>query len=467
MKAGRNEPCPCGSGKKYKKCCLGNDEQIIRDEVAKNLYHHEPEVDEWEPEEDSPQKKNQDWFEEEDFEEEDFEEEEDVDAKEKQDIFGSPIGDSSETDDNDKTSELPEISDEEMKLVDDWWEKYKKMNDTVEEREHLQSFINLYPHLVDYLELQHEVLFEMGGGHFRKGIYDEFVELLLKIRKEYPRTYKESFKYYDSDLIYWYTAQGRLDEIDMFFDYFREKQQYSEQFDNLIDFFLAINRSDILLASFADTKIREYISWIISNNIMQNYLENPIIDESIQSMFDELAKEGVLEENATIENLKELLLDYTRPFTIWSNILPKKRSQVSRFYYKIYRNFTYFLYKNTELSFNSAHVFSYFVYEYYRRIVEQKKRPADIFCLDEKSILTHSLQCHNTMFWGCTMQSFMALNAFYWFADYLKICGNISEEQKNSVQEMLTKVYQEVYKVSKNQGPEMLSFVQFPLWTIK
>ena len=24
-KVGRNEPCPCGSGKKYKKCCLGKD----------------------------------------------------------------------------------------------------------------------------------------------------------------------------------------------------------------------------------------------------------------------------------------------------------------------------------------------------------------------------------------------------------------------------------------------------------
>jgi hypothetical protein len=22
MKAGRNQPCPCGSGKKYKQCCL-------------------------------------------------------------------------------------------------------------------------------------------------------------------------------------------------------------------------------------------------------------------------------------------------------------------------------------------------------------------------------------------------------------------------------------------------------------
>jgi len=26
-KPGRNEPCPCGSGKKYKKCCLRSDEE--------------------------------------------------------------------------------------------------------------------------------------------------------------------------------------------------------------------------------------------------------------------------------------------------------------------------------------------------------------------------------------------------------------------------------------------------------
>src|SRR3954454_12027150 len=27
MKAGRNDPCPCGSGKKYKKCCLAKDQE--------------------------------------------------------------------------------------------------------------------------------------------------------------------------------------------------------------------------------------------------------------------------------------------------------------------------------------------------------------------------------------------------------------------------------------------------------
>jgi hypothetical protein len=42
MKTGRNDPCPCGSGKKYKHCCLGNGDgqgrsgfaQAIADEIA-------------------------------------------------------------------------------------------------------------------------------------------------------------------------------------------------------------------------------------------------------------------------------------------------------------------------------------------------------------------------------------------------------------------------------------------------
>jgi SEC-C motif len=29
-KAGRNDPCPCGSGKKYKRCCLEKDEATAR-----------------------------------------------------------------------------------------------------------------------------------------------------------------------------------------------------------------------------------------------------------------------------------------------------------------------------------------------------------------------------------------------------------------------------------------------------
>lgn len=34
MKVGRNDPCPCGSGLKYKKCCLGKDIQVNREPAA-------------------------------------------------------------------------------------------------------------------------------------------------------------------------------------------------------------------------------------------------------------------------------------------------------------------------------------------------------------------------------------------------------------------------------------------------
>src|SRR5208337_3837069 len=34
MKAGRNDPCPCGSGKKYKKCCLAKDQETSLRQTA-------------------------------------------------------------------------------------------------------------------------------------------------------------------------------------------------------------------------------------------------------------------------------------------------------------------------------------------------------------------------------------------------------------------------------------------------
>jgi hypothetical protein len=33
-KPGRNDPCHCGSGQKYKKCCLAKDEADARSELA-------------------------------------------------------------------------------------------------------------------------------------------------------------------------------------------------------------------------------------------------------------------------------------------------------------------------------------------------------------------------------------------------------------------------------------------------
>ena len=44
-KIGRNEPCPCGSGKKYKKCCLRKHEKI-KDLLRSSMDFQEPEAEE-------------------------------------------------------------------------------------------------------------------------------------------------------------------------------------------------------------------------------------------------------------------------------------------------------------------------------------------------------------------------------------------------------------------------------------
>ena len=456
MKVGRNDPCPCGSGKKYKKCCLEKDKQV---ELA---AHQEPETEKWEPEEepvyrewdDEQDEPENDGFDE-DSEEEDSDDEEDFEQG-----LNKALGIT------DESAELPKISDEENKLVDDWWDEYKKLKDTVKEREHLVAFIDQYPHLVDYLGLYYEVLFELGGDHFKSGIYEIFVELLLRIREEFPFTYKKSFEYYDSDLIYWYTAQGRLDEIDTFFDNFKEAGEYNEKIDDLMSFFHAINRPDILLRLLDGTKYTEHISFIIvCDIIMQRYIDQPVTDELIQSLSDELAAKGIVDGEYKKEYLKIRLLDYARPLTPWDNKLPKKRSQAIEYYSKICSNFAYFLYKNTELSLSDATMFSYNIDRYYQRIVNSgDKRTADIFCLDRKTIFKYSLKYYDTMFWGCDMECFVELNAFYYYILYLKTCGNISEEQKDELLKMITDLYQEAYDVSKDAGPEMLSFKQFPLF---
>lgn len=44
MKVGRNDPCPCGSGKKYKKCCLAKEEVLQRKHPIDSRKEKEPET---------------------------------------------------------------------------------------------------------------------------------------------------------------------------------------------------------------------------------------------------------------------------------------------------------------------------------------------------------------------------------------------------------------------------------------
>jgi len=43
-KIGRNDPCPCGSGKKYKQCCLNSDSTVPSSEIADTPWNRQREA---------------------------------------------------------------------------------------------------------------------------------------------------------------------------------------------------------------------------------------------------------------------------------------------------------------------------------------------------------------------------------------------------------------------------------------
>jgi len=162
----------------------------------------------------------------------------------------------------------------------------------------------------------------------------------------------------------------------------------------------------------------------------------------------------------------ERMLRYTRPFSLWIDDLPQKRSQAMKYYLAMTENFAYFLHKMTELSFDSADYYADTIYQYYHKVVSSKKRPENIFCLDKEMVKNNSF-IKSRYWFDSNIPCLIQLNAFYYYAAYLEICGNITEKERQEFQEYITGIYRNYFTKHEKSGPEMLSFERFPLWEMK
>ncbi|MHC1727565.1 MAG: YecA family protein [Syntrophobacteraceae bacterium] len=187
VKTGRNAPCPCGSGKKYKKCCLAKEREARRssseDQERRQLQvKRQPEEDR-ELFEDEFHYDNLDEVDEEEDVDETFEDSK-VESRPRRRV----------------PEETPPISDAEEQIVEKWWNKYKKMREIEEIRRHLEDFLRDHPELVSNLELHMEVLFDLGADYVKEGRHGEYIDLLLKMRSRFADSYLKSFDYYDRDI---------------------------------------------------------------------------------------------------------------------------------------------------------------------------------------------------------------------------------------------------------------------------
>ena len=233
-KIGRNAPCLCGSGKKYKKCCLRKDEEEQRQKTISEYQVNEETFD--------------------DLEEDEYE----VGWGEAEDAWSSD--DESEGTGSDDfefegvypqiDKSFPEISEAEQAIVDEWWEEFRPFymaRDADELIRRIVGFMEEHSTLFIHLYLDEECLFELGAELARRGEYRRHAELLQRIRKEHPEVYIRSHGYYDRDIITELILNGQREEISQYFNFFKEyPDSHPDELSEIIDLLLSANCQDAL-----------------------------------------------------------------------------------------------------------------------------------------------------------------------------------------------------------------------------
>ncbi len=233
MHTERNAPCPCGSGKKYKKCCLAKDEAADRAKLQ--LAARAAEEKRLQPDEFSA---NADWKIETPAPNEspgvgpkvDLEADmEDFDLDDSEAAELSDFADPDLADPESGEPGWPPLAEADQKLVDAWWDRVGPVYLSREEPakgawmlEQAMAFLDQHPPLFRYLYLHEEFLFELAVALAHEGRMDEYLALLRRLRDEQPEMYRECFGYYDENLLAAALRAGRRDQIPSCLTLFRE-----------------------------------------------------------------------------------------------------------------------------------------------------------------------------------------------------------------------------------------------------
>jgi len=486
MEIGRNDPCPCGSGKKYKKCCLGKETETIRDELL--IRRNTPSDDKWETEigplladfgngwdkDDDSGDVDRDYDNydgPEDFED-DFQDEKEILPVEKRE-FDDPRYYKQISDD-----ELPEISAEDDKLIDDWYEVYNELEDPTHLMKHLTGFISEHPNLVENAVLHQEVLFELGAGYLKINRYDEFIQFLLEFRSKFYESYLKIFGYYDYDIIVWLISKGRTDEVPPYLENFKKYPvDFVDKLFGLLDFLYATNNSELAYPLVSEV----YPCVFYSDEVFGggSIVSPIIIDHYSKILHPDYTDDEI---NQLVKNMKEIKVDLSdqyynsefwklmfgnilKPFSKWEESVPRKKAAFHRLHNEMRNNYSRFLKEKTSISWVTANFFTEKLAEYFHKWIEDSQKPHKVlFDFSENTMDKTIAGLIGKMMWIDFTSYVGHFNAIFYFADYLFVCGNISEIERDKIQTDCTRLYNKPLESLKRQYTEAKAFKQFPLW---
>jgi len=450
-KVGRNDPCPCGSGKKYKKCCLAKDEKQRNEDTRRDdmraLFEDLPSVDDPLDETD---------------ETEDWEESSAIDSE--------PYVSKTISDD------VPQISDRENALVEAWWSQYQELKDPDEILRHLHAFFETHPDLVENLELHHEVLFELGAELVGRGRVGDYIALLKHVRETFPAAYLKSFTYYDRDIIaYTVIEQGRDADIHVYLEWFKEYPDADA--DNL---FKVI---ELLMASECDAPLMGLLEatyeplirspHVIGGGEALDILIYAYCGDCLDRGADRAALDALLER---LEALRIPLRDqwYDRKWLeetlnqiagdLDAGFLDSFRTtrDVARYYDIATLNFMGWLHREKGFSWMKAWFYHQQALRYLCNSIPSGKRPRQPFTFT-RQLVDQTLAGNALLFFSLdATKALGSINAMYWFAEYLGERDLISARLGADLQRWCEELWQSASAGLRQQGIEGGVFKVFP-----
>ena len=452
-KIGRNDPCPCGSGKKYKKCCLAQDdkrriEETRPDDMSALFEDIQVRTDMYD----------------------DSDEPEAVDEPPYADIDEEPYVGKTISDD------VPEISEQDEALVNAWWTDYETMKDPDEILRHLRGFLQAHPSLVENLELHYEVLFELGAQLVKDGRAGDYIDLLKEMRQRFPRAYLKSYSYFDRDIIaYEVVERGCSASID---DYLPWLEEYPEDgVDNLFQLieFLMVAECDAVVMRLIEAT---YYPLFRSSNVFGGeklleplilcyaapYLNGESTATDLQALVERLKgiRVPLRPELYDPQGLQAVMQEITGDLGTEDFDALYDAEDLAQYYDRITRNFMGWLHREQGFSWMKAHFYRDQVRRYLLRVVPEGKRPKQPFTFT-KQLLDRTLASNaRELFSLNATLALGSINAIHWFAEYLAERQAITDELQADVQRWCQDLWNAISPMLRETTIEPGVFKAFP-----
>ena len=501
---GRNAPCPCGSGKKYKKCCLNKVEPLTTEPVTRpaestdsppsdssvkaaismvesivdsNAEHaakaearlrrnlEEEQADDkfdgaFPGEDDAAD----DWVEAED---DDFEDEDDLD-------FGDKLGDA------------------DKQWLDDWRDEFSTNVEKGDNEKAIASihwFIDQKPDIFDLYPVSYLLLPEMRIDLLKVGKLPLIDDLLLRIYCERPLGRRKNAGLMAVHLVVDSLATGRGELVPKLLAVFSQHlDEEAFYFEEIVTILLTANREDgvLSLATVSAWEVMAGADWLIGQacRCASRWLETgrfiPYLEkgECSEEAIDRLCGEleplramggGVLDrdvialmlrggcgQNALDGMLKQIERD------------PRNKKLPRRLYEIVYHDFARFLRLRNGMGWLSAFFHAGLVFDYYLYAMEHGKRPGGSpFGFN----LPHMEEYIREMFVGPfltrSVPALATLAAFGFFADYLEAQALAPANVTAMMRTGCRSLYQDIRKLLNCDEPGSILYPEsFPEWKV-